>query len=194
MAAASSSRGSCSPTGRARGPGARRPPGPRRSTTRRWSERTESCSTSRGPCCSTQDCLGLSGRMQCALLCTCATGASPRRAPNAPLTSCGPGRSRASRRRARSAYTDDTLRQRLSFAEGYARWTEDDWSRVMFSDETHFRLGQYGREYVQRPVGMALDPKYTKQTEQLKGKVSLWGCICADGLGHAELYSDSLNA
>ena len=64
----------------------------------------------------------------------------------------------------------------------------------MFSDETHFRLGQYGRGYVQRPVGMALDPKYTKQTEQLKGKVSLWGCICADGLGHAELYSDSLNA
>ena len=92
------------------------------------------------------------------------------------------------------AYSDDTLRQRLSFAEGYSRWTEDDWSRVMFSDETHFHLGQYGREYVQRPVGMGLDPKYTKQTERLKGKVSLWGCICADGLGHAELYSDSLNA
>ena len=92
------------------------------------------------------------------------------------------------------AYSDDTLRQRLSFAEGYSRWTEDDWSRVMFSDETHFHLGQYGREYVQRPVGMGLDPKYTKQTERLKGKVSLWGCICADGLVHAELYSDSLNA
>jgi hypothetical protein len=65
----------------------------------------------------------------------------------------------------------------------------------MFSDETHFPLAHEGREYVQRPPGAALDPKYTrKENEQLKGKVSLWGCICAHGLGHAELYVDTLNA
>lgn len=84
---------------------------------------------------------------------------------------------------------------RLSFAEGYSRWTEDDWSRVLFSDEAHFYLGHHGREYVQRPLGAALDPKYTrKDNEQLRGKVTLWGCICAEGLGHAELYVDTLNA
>lgn len=33
-----------------------------------------------------------------------------------------------------------------------------------------------------------------RQEKQLHGKVSLWGCICAGGLGHAELYVDSLNA
>jgi transposase len=92
------------------------------------------------------------------------------------------------------AYTDENIRRRLSFAEGYSRWTEEDWARVVFSDETHFYLGHHGREYVQRPVSMALDPKYTRKTEQLKGKVSLWGCICAGGLGHAELYIDTLNA
>ena len=89
----------------------------------------------------------------------------------------------------------ENVRARLSFAEGYSRWTEDEWSRVMFSDETHFYLGHHGREYVQRPPGAALDPKYTrKDNQQLKGKVSLWGCICADGLGHAELYDESLTA
>jgi hypothetical protein len=82
----------------------------------------------------------------------------------------------------------------IAFAEGYSRWNEDDWSKVIFSDETHFYLGQHGRQYVQRPVGMALDPKYTLKTEQLEGKVSLWGCICAGGLGHAELYEGSLDA
>jgi len=92
------------------------------------------------------------------------------------------------------AYTDDTMRKRIAFADGYSRWTEDDWSRVMFSDETHFYLGHHGKEYVQRPVGAALDPKYTLKTERLEGKVSLWGCICAGGLGHAELYVDSLDA
>jgi transposase len=92
------------------------------------------------------------------------------------------------------AYTDETLRSRIAFAEGYSRWTEDDWARVIFSDESHFHLGHHGREYVQRPVGAALDPKYTLKTERLKGKVSLWGCVCAGGLGHAELYVDSLDA
>jgi transposase len=92
------------------------------------------------------------------------------------------------------AYTDENIRRRLSFAEGYSNWSEDDWSRVIFSDETHFYLGQHGRQYVQRPVGAALDPKYTRKTERLEGKVSLWGCICAGGLGHAELYVDTLNA
>lgn len=84
---------------------------------------------------------------------------------------------------------------RLSFAEGYSRWTADDWSRVLFSDETHFYLGHHGREYVQRPHGAALDPHYTRKDHApLRGKVSLWGCICAHGLGHAELYVDSLDA
>jgi transposase len=86
-------------------------------------------------------------------------------------------------------------RARISFAEGYSRWTEEDWCRVMFSDETHFYLGHQSREYVQRPPGTALDPNYTrKENERLEGKVSLWGCICAKGLGHAELYDDSFNA
>jgi transposase len=87
------------------------------------------------------------------------------------------------------------LRARLQYAEDYSRWTEDDWARVLFSDETHFYLGHHGREYVQRPPGAALDPKYTrKDSERLEGKVSLWGCICAEGLGHAELYVDDLDA
>ena len=48
---------------------------------------------------------------------------------------------------------------------------------------------------MQRPPGAALDPKYTrKENVRLEGKVSLWGCICADGLGHAEIYVDSLDA
>ena len=92
------------------------------------------------------------------------------------------------------AYADENIQRRIAFAEGYSRWTEDDWSRVMFSDECNFYLGQHGHQYVQRPVGAALDPKYTLKTERVEGKVSLWGCICAGGLGHAELYVDSLDA
>jgi hypothetical protein len=86
------------------------------------------------------------------------------------------------------------IQRRLAFANQYLHWTEDQWARVFFSDETNFYLGQHGRTYVRRPVGMSHDPKYMRKVSQLHGKVSLWGCICAEGLGHAELYAGSLDS
>jgi len=90
--------------------------------------------------------------------------------------------------------TEFDLQRRLAFANQYLHWTADQWARVFFSDETHFYLGHHGRTYVRRPVGASHDPKYMRQEKQLHGKVSLWGCICAEGLGHAELYAGSLDS
>jgi transposase len=97
-------------------------------------------------------------------------------------------------RRREHAFTEEDLRRRLSFAEGYANWSKEDWRRVLWSDHTLFTLGHHGREYQQRPPGTASDPKYFEQTERLEGAVWLWGCLCADGLGHAELYDGTLDA
>jgi len=91
-------------------------------------------------------------------------------------------------------YSEFDLQRRLAFADEYIKHDEDWWSRVFFSDETSFYLGHYGRQYVRRPVGAACDPKYSHAQPQLSGKVSLWGCISAEGLGHAELYTGALNA
>jgi transposase len=90
--------------------------------------------------------------------------------------------------------TEFDLQRRLAFAHQYESWTEGQWARVFFSDETNFYLGHHGRTYVRRPVGKSHDPKYMRQERQLHGKVSLWGCICAEGLGHAELYAGSLDS
>lgn len=90
--------------------------------------------------------------------------------------------------------TEFDLQRRLAFANEHLNWTEDKWAHVFFSDETHFYLGHHGRTYVRRPVGASHDPKYMRQEKQLHGKVSLWGCICAEGLGHAELYAGSLDS
>lgn len=86
------------------------------------------------------------------------------------------------------------IQRRLAFANQYLHWTEDQWSHVFFSDECNFYLGQYGRSYVRRPIGQSHHPKYMQQVQQLNGKVSLWGCICTEGLGHAELYANSLDS
>jgi transposase len=90
--------------------------------------------------------------------------------------------------------TEFDIQRRLAFAHQHENWTEDQWARVFFSDECNFYLGQHGRTYVRRPVGMAHDPKYMRPVGQLHGKVSLWDCICAEGLGHAELYAGSLDS
>lgn len=91
-------------------------------------------------------------------------------------------------------FTPWDLQRRIAFAEGYAHWTEADWRRVLWSDHTLFTLGHEGREYVTRPPGHACDAKYLGQENELQGAVWLWGCFCADGLGHAELYEGSLDA
>jgi transposase len=90
--------------------------------------------------------------------------------------------------------TEFDLQRRLAFAHQYENWTDDQWARVFFSDECNFYLGHHGRTYVRRPIGESHNPKYMRQVKQLHGKVSLWGCFCAEGLGHAELYSGSLNS
>jgi hypothetical protein len=82
-------------------------------------------------------------------------------------------------------YSEFDLQRRLAFANEYIKYDEDWWSTVFFSDETPFYLGHYGRVYVRRPVGASHDPKYMHAAHQPSGKVSLWGCISAEGLGHA---------
>ena len=95
-------------------------------------------------------------------------------------------------------YESDVLilqrKRRIAFAEGYSRWDEDDWSRVLWSDHTLFPLNYQTRQYVMRPPGHAFDPEYIGVKEKKEGAVWLWGCICAKGLGHAELYVDTLDA
>ena len=76
----------------------------------------------------------------------------------------------------------------------YSHWSDQDWARVLWSDEKYFYLNYVGREYVNCPIGQSRDPKYIRPIDKLEGKVSIWGCICAEGLGHAELYAGDLNA
>jgi transposase len=85
-------------------------------------------------------------------------------------------------------------KRRIAFAEGYSRWGDDEWSRVLWSDHTLFPLDYQTREYVMRPPGHASDPEYAGVKEKHEGAVWLWGCISANGLGHAELYVDTLDA
>jgi hypothetical protein len=91
-------------------------------------------------------------------------------------------------------FTPDHIRKRLSFAEGYGSWTEEDWERVLFSDETYVELGPHGQVWVQRPVGEKFNPDYMANRIPHPERVSLWGCFSAKEIGQAEIFIGEFDA
>ena len=90
-------------------------------------------------------------------------------------------------------YTPVQLRARVSFGEGYKRWTKEDWSLVLFSDETHIDLGQHGQIWVRRPVGEMYNPEYMAHKDPHPERVSVWACISSRGLGGIDIFTDNLD-
>lgn len=74
---------------------------------------------------------------------------------------------------------------RLEFARTHLHWTLHDWKRVCWSDESKFNMfNSDGIQYVRRPKGKRLDPKYTKPTvKHGGGSVMVWGCFSGYGMG-----------
>lgn len=74
---------------------------------------------------------------------------------------------------------------RLNFSIEHAVWTEDQWSRVHFSDESKFNvLDTDGRNYVRRKTNERLSVKCVKKSvKHGGGSVMVWGIISAAGTG-----------
>jgi transposase len=89
--------------------------------------------------------------------------------------------------------TDDHKRQRLSFAEGYSRWTEEDWTTVFFADETQFLgAGHHGKSIVRRPDGTADSPEYCLDKLPHPVQVAAFASFSAAGPGFLGWFNGSL--
>ena len=90
-----------------------------------------------------------------------------------------------SRRMAKKPKLSDKMKaKRLAFAEKHKQWTEEQWSKVMFSDESNFVLSTGGRTMCRRPRGSdRYDEKYTVKTTRHSQKLMMWGSFCAGGVG-----------
>src|SRR5215469_12370996 len=80
------------------------------------------------------------------------------------------------------------IKQRHSFAVKYQHWVEDDWKRVIFSDETKInRLGSDGRKWVWKKscssVGSILPQHVSKTVKYDGGNLMIWGCMTVHGVG-----------
>jgi len=91
-------------------------------------------------------------------------------------------------------FDDRQIQKRLSFAQGYKNWSGEDWSRVLFSDETYIEVYGRSRVWVQRPPGTRYDPQYISKHMPHSDRVSLWGCFCSRGIGQAEVWVGEFDA
>lgn len=74
--------------------------------------------------------------------------------------------------------------KRLSFCKQHLRWTTEQWEKVMFSDESLFRLVYSAKSFVRRPYQSCPEtPALTIQQVRHSQSVMVWACFSAFGRG-----------
>lgn len=74
--------------------------------------------------------------------------------------------------------------KRVAFCKKYESWTTEQWSKIMFSDESMFKTIASRPKHVRRPPGSnRYDSKYTIKTVKHPESVMVWGSFCASGRG-----------
>ena len=65
--------------------------------------------------------------------------------------------------------------KRLAFAEKHCDWTIQQWSKVLFSDESTFQQFVVRKRHARRPPGKHYDDKYTVSTMKHPPYQIIWG-------------------
>lgn len=92
-------------------------------------------------------------------------------------------------------YSEAEIQKRLAFANKHKDWTNEQWSKVLFSDEKCFYgKGFCGRTWVRREIGEALNPDYCVDKVAHPIKLNVWGCFCSQGVGYSYIFNDNLDA
>ncbi len=85
---------------------------------------------------------------------------------------------------------------RLSWALKNIANSDDDWNRIIWSDESRFRLSGSDRGFlVWRKSGERLNDRCIQSTVKFGGgSLMFWGCFSGNGLGNLVLVEQNLNS
>lgn len=82
-------------------------------------------------------------------------------------------------------YVSDRNRiKRVRWARAHKDWTYQDWKKVLWSDESPYTFRYQGKCRVWARKGERLKPQCMKGTVKHGGKINVWGCFSAEGVGH----------
>lgn len=83
--------------------------------------------------------------------------------------------------------------KRLRWAKEHSHWTVNDWSKVMFTDETCVEVQPLQSQYVRRSVGEVLTEDHFVAKFRHPVKVMIWGCLSVHGTGRIHIVEGSMN-
>jgi transposase len=91
-------------------------------------------------------------------------------------------------------FTEENITARLQFAREHESWTDDQWARVLFGDETYICLGVNGQIWVQRPQDAAYLSEYMVQGQKgFTQKIGIWACFSSQGVGELRMFEDNMD-
>lgn len=73
--------------------------------------------------------------------------------------------------------------KRLRWAHEHLDWTVEQWSRILWTDESPFVLRWKGRQVVWRRPAERFNPECMQGTIKHDKKINVWSCFCASGVG-----------
>ena len=72
-------------------------------------------------------------------------------------------------------------KKRFNWEKKHKDWYEDDWSRVLFSDESHFFVQGFNPKFFRCSPNEKLREEHFVQTVKHPDKKMFWGCFSIDG-------------
>lgn len=85
-------------------------------------------------------------------------------------------------------------RKRVQWAKAHVSWSQEQWKRVLWSDESKIGLfGSDGIHYVRRRSGEELLPECLMPTMKHPVSVMVWGCMSASGVGRLTVCDGIVN-
>lgn len=86
------------------------------------------------------------------------------------------------------------LKARLAWAREHKNWNTQDWSRVIFSDESTFTVNNHsGNSYVRRRPNEEFKPNCIVPTIKHPTSVMIWGCMASGGVGRLSICEGMMN-
>ncbi len=73
---------------------------------------------------------------------------------------------------------------RLAWAREHVKWSDDQWRRVLWSDESPFVITWKGRKFVWRTPKERYHVECLAPTVKHPAKIMVWGCFAANGTGY----------
>jgi transposase len=79
--------------------------------------------------------------------------------------------------------TPRMVKSRLLWAKMHKKWSQKDWNKVIFSDESTFVILDDKAQFVRRRPGEELDRNCIVETVKHPTSVMIWSCISSKGVG-----------